>query len=189
MKSNLNSPEYDKKLLKSVGNNVFISEHVEIKRPHLISIGNNVAIDSGFYITTSAKIGDYVHIGPNVTVIGGSKGLLKLGNFVNITLGAKLICGSDSFSGNGLVSAPGIPEEFLDELNFNPIIVEDFGAVCAGAIIMPGVTIAEGSVIGANSLVTKSTEPWTIYAGSPAKPIRARPKEKMLKYAKKLGYK
>jgi acetyltransferase-like isoleucine patch superfamily enzyme len=53
---------------------------------------------------------------------------------------------------------------------------------------MPGVTLAEGCVIGANSLVTKDTEPWTIYMGSPAMPIKKRPKDKMLLYAKELGY-
>lgn len=35
--------------------------------------------------------------------------------------------------------------------------------------------------IGSNSLVTKDCEPWTIYVGSPAKAIKTRPKEKMLK--------
>jgi galactoside O-acetyltransferase len=53
---------------------------------------------------------------------------------------------------------------------------------------MPGVTIAEGSVIGACSLVTKDTEPWTIYMGVPARAVKIRKKEKMLQYAKELGY-
>jgi putative colanic acid biosynthesis acetyltransferase WcaF len=48
--------------------------------------------------------------------------------------------------------------------------------------------LAEGSVVGANSLVTKSTEPWTVYVGSPAKPIRIRDKESVLKFALELGY-
>jgi acetyltransferase-like isoleucine patch superfamily enzyme len=184
----IKSAQYDKSLLKGVGDDVFISANVEIRRPHLVSMGNHIAIDSGFYITTEATLGDYIHIGPHVIVIGGTKSHLRLGNFVNITLGAKLICGSDSFSGHGLVSAPGIPEEFLNEIDFGSIIIENFAAVCAGAIILPGVTISEGSVVGANSLVTKNTEPWTIYAGNPAKPVKTRPSEKMLHYAKKLGY-
>ena len=184
----MNSPQYDKALLKSAGADVFISSAVEIRRPHLLSIGNHVAIDTGFYMTTAGTFGDYLHIGPYVAVIGGAKSELVLGNFVNLTVGAKLICGSDSFSGNGLVSAPDIPEAFLNEVMTGRITVEDFAAVCAGAIIMPGVTIAEGSVVGAGSLVKKSTEPWTIYAGNPAVPIRVRPREHMLAYAKKLGY-
>jgi galactoside O-acetyltransferase len=53
---------------------------------------------------------------------------------------------------------------------------------------MPGVTLAEGSVAGSNSVITKDTEPWTIYVGSPAKPIKIRKKETILKNAKKLGY-
>ena len=39
--------------------------------------------------------------------------------------------------------------------------------------------MAEGSVVGAHSLLTKDTEPWTIYAGSPARPIKIRDKNKI----------
>ena len=53
---------------------------------------------------------------------------------------------------------------------------------------MPNVTLAEGSILGANSLLTKDTEPWTIYVGSPAKPVKIRDKDKILQYAKELGY-
>ena len=53
---------------------------------------------------------------------------------------------------------------------------------------MPGVTLGEGSVVGANSVVTKNTEPWTVYYGSPAKPVRKRDKETVLKYANEMGY-
>jgi len=184
----LNSPQYDTSLIRSAGEDVFISANVEIRRPHLITIGKHVAIDSGFYITTTATIGDHIHIGPNVLVIGGARTSLRLGNFVNITLGARLICGSDSFSGHGLVSGPGIPDEFLNELDLGSIIIEDFAAICAGATVLPGVTIAKGSVVGAHSLITKDTEPWTIYMGNPARAVKIRPKEQMLEYAKKLGY-
>ena len=41
--------------------------------------------------------------------------------------------------------------------------------ISAGAIILPGVTIGEGSIVGANSVVTKDVEPWTIVMGVPAK--------------------
>ena len=54
--------------------------------------------------------------------------------------------------------------------------------------MLPGVTLAEGTIVGANSLVTKDTEPWTIYAGSPAKPIGKRDKNRAIEAAKELGY-
>ena len=179
---------YDLSLLKSAGVDVYISPNVEIRRPHLVSVGNHVAIDSGFYLVTAAEIGDYIHIAPYVHIIGGATGLLKLGHFTNISLGGKIICGSDEFMGEGLISAPGLPEEFRDKLIIEPVIFQNFANTGAGVTILPGVTLAEGSVVGANSLVTKDTEPWTIYAGSPAKPIKKRKKEKMIEFAKRLGY-
>ena len=111
-----------------------------------------------------------------------------MGNFTNISIGGRIICGSDEFLGKGLITAPGIPEAFRDNLIIKPVILEDFANIGANVTVFPGVTLAEGSVIGACSLVTKNTEPWTIYYGVPAKPIKTRSKGNMIKYAKKLGY-
>ncbi|MBI5728784.1 MAG: acyltransferase [Candidatus Magasanikbacteria bacterium] len=181
------SPQFDVALLKSVGEDVFISSKVEIRRPQMVTIGNHVAIDTGFYLTTQADIGDYIHIGPYVSVIGGAHGLLKMGNFTNLAVGAKIVCVSDEFLGESLITAPGIPAEYT-KLIAKPVILEDFANVGANAVIMPGVTLGEGSVVGACSLVTKDTKPWTIYYGTPAKPVKVRPRDVMRAYAKKLGY-
>ena len=43
-----------------------------------------------------------------------------------------------------------------------------------GSTVMGGITIGEGSIIGAGSLVTKNVEPYSIYAGSPARKVRGR---------------
>lgn len=53
-----------------------------------------------------------------------------------------------------------------------PVRIGDGCWIGAGVTIMPGVTIAEGCVIGATSLVLKSTEPNGLYAGTPARRIR-----------------
>lgn len=183
----LKSSEYDYTKLKLVGQDVFISANVEIRRPHLVSVGSHVAIDHGVYITTQAEIGDYTHLSPYITVIGGEKSKLELGHFCTIAAGSRLIAGSDSFLGHGFTSVT-VPEKYRDTVQFSTIKIERFAGIGTNVVIMPGITIAEGSVIGANALVTKNTEPWTIYMGSPARAVKLRPKEKMLAYAKELGY-
>jgi len=181
------SPQYDYSRLQACGKDVFISAQVEIRRPHLVSIGSHVAIDYGVYLTTAAELGDYIHIAPYVTIIGGEKGLLKMGHFTTIAAGSRLVCASDEHLGEGFVG-PTIPAPYRDKVVIAPIVLENFASVGTNAVILPGVTLAEGCVIGACSLVNKSTEPWTIYAGIPAKPIKARRRDKMLAMARELGY-
>lgn len=181
---------FDISVLKKTGEDVRISPLISITRPHLISTGNHIAIDPWFYCTTALETGDYVHISSHVRIIGGAKGILRMGNFTNIATGGTIICGSDEFRGFGLVSAPGIPEEYRDRINIEPIVFEDFVNLGANVTIFPGVTLPRGVVIGACSLVRKrdSLKPWAIYAGNPLRKIGTRPKNKILAYAKILGY-
>jgi maltose O-acetyltransferase len=48
--------------------------------------------------------------------------------------------------------------------------------VCYRAIILPGVRIGEGAVVGAGAVVSRDVEPYSIVAGSPAKPVGSRSK-------------
>ncbi|MFQ5805446.1 MAG: acyltransferase [Phycisphaerae bacterium] len=53
-----------------------------------------------------------------------------------------------------------------------PIVVQNKVWIGMHSIILPGVTLGEGSVVGAGSVVTKDTAPWTVVAGNPARVIR-----------------
>ena len=169
------------------GQDVYISASAEIRRPELCKIGNHVAIDSFFYCTTRLTVGDYVHISPHVAVIGGKTTGLTVEDFCFISVGSKLICGSEMFIGDGLIG-PLIPDQYKDKQKLEPIMLKRFSGTLANSIVLPGVTMAEGSVLGANSLLREDTEPWTVYAGSPARAIRKRSKDKAYEYAAKLGY-
>jgi len=184
----MNQPTFNKSDLERCGNDVKISGLVSITRPELISIGDHVAIDPWFHCTTTLKTGNFVHISSNVSIIGGKTGLLTLGHFTNISAGGVVVCVSEKFHGAGLIGAPGIPAELLDERRSGPVTFEDFVNIGANVTILPGVTLKEGCVIGACSLVTRDTEPWTIYAGTPAKPFGKRERTNILDAAKKLGY-
>ena len=106
---------YNTKLLRICGINTYISSNVEIKRPQLVSIGCHSAVDSGFYCTTALEMGDYLHVGPYVTVIGGAEGLLRMGHFTNIAAGGRIICCSDEYLGEGLVGAATIPKTYRED--------------------------------------------------------------------------
>lgn len=56
----------------------------------------------------------------------------------------------------------------------SPIVIEDDVWLGAHTIVTRGVRIGRGSVIGANSVVTHDIAPYTVAAGSPARPIRTR---------------
>lgn len=55
-----------------------------------------------------------------------------------------------------------------------PIVIGNYAWICSRAIILPGVTIGEGAVVAAGSVVTKDVAPWTVVGGNPAKVIKKR---------------
>lgn len=179
---------FDLSHLQSCGEDNFISANIELRRPEVFSVGSHCAIDAYFYCTVRAVLGDYVHIGPQVTVIGGDHGLLKMGNFTNIAAGGRIVCSSDEYLGHGLIGPASIPDEFRDRIIYTTIVFEDFANIGTNVVIHPGVTLGEGSVVGSCSLVIEDTEPWTIYVGNPAKAVGKRPKKSMIAKARSLGY-
>jgi galactoside O-acetyltransferase len=169
---------------RSFGSDVYINETAIIKRPNLCDIGSHTAIDNGVTISTELIMGDYIHIAPYVVVIGGADSKLILEDFSFVAAGTKIVCGSEDYTGGGLVG-PTIPKE-MRVINYSTVKFEKYAGCGVNCSIMPGVTLAEGSILGANSLLTKDTEPWTIYVGSPAKPVKIRDKEKIIEYSNKL---
>lgn len=168
---------------KKIGEDVYIDPTSRIKHPSRISLGNHVAIDLGVYLSTSADIGDYVHIAPYVCIIGGLDSNLSMGAFSGISAGSKILCGSDDFT-KGMMN-PQIPIEYRCP-KITTVTFEKFSCVGVNCVVMPGITLAEGSVVGSNSVLTKDTEPWTIYVGNPAKPVKTREKQIILENADKL---
>ena len=175
----------DTSVFKKIGKDVRISELAVISRPHLVSMGSHIAIDMWTYISTSMNIGDYIHIAPSVTILGGANAMLTMGNFTNIGSGGRIVCATDDFL-QGLIS-PVVPEKYRTIIN-EPIVFEDFATLGVNCSVLPGITLAEGTIVGANSVVTKNTEPWMVYAGAPARPIKKRDHKRIMESVKELGY-
>ncbi len=144
---------------------MFIHKDVEFKiQPKL---GSHIAIDKGVYSTVNIAIGDYVHIGPYVTIIGGKQGIFEAKGFNNIMAGARVICGSDRFDGSGLFGAM-IPQELKGTQIIEPVIMEEFSNIGTNAIVLPGSILRRGVLLSAGSLLMGDTEEWGVYKGSPA---------------------
>jgi len=165
---------------------VYIHDDVEFKQNY--SIGNHVAIDKGVYCSTNIDIGDYVHISPYVTIIGGRYGQFTAKGFNNIMAGARIICGSDRFDDSGLFGAM-IPEWVgKGRQIIEPVTMEEFSNVGTNAIVMPGSTLRQGVLLAAGSLLIGDTVPWGVYKGNPAVLTKVVDKTKALETVKLLGY-
>jgi len=159
---------------ESIGKNVKISDKASIYDFNLISIGDNSRIDDFCIISGKIKIGKNVHITPQCLVAGGEKGII-FEDFTTIAYGVKVFTQSDDYSGFTMTNST-VPKKYKKEYKKN-ITLKKHSIVGAGSIIMPGVVLAEGTSIGAMSLVIKSTEPWSIYTGIPAKKIKNKSKD------------
>ena len=170
-----------------VGIDVIIDEWTRFKRPELVVIGNHVAIDWGFYCTTALEIGNYVHISPHVSCIGGKEGNFILRGFNNVMAGARIVCGSDRFDDSGLFGAL-IPIELKGRQIVGNVIMEEFSNVGTNAIVLPNSILRRGVLLTAGSLLMGDTEEWGVYKGNPAELIKKIDGKKIIENAKKLGY-
>lgn len=159
---------------KYIGSNVKISDKASIYNHNEIEIGDNSRIDDFCVISGKIKIGRNVHITPMCLVAGGEKGV-EFEDFTTIAYGAKIFTQSDDYSGETMTNST-VPKKYKNELK-QSVVLKKYSIVGAGSIIMPGVVLAEGTSIGAQSLVLKSTLDWEIYCGSPAKKIKDRKKD------------
>ncbi len=181
------NPYYSPKELKEMGfrklgRHVLISRTCRIYTPEKMSIGDHVLIDDFTIMNGEITIGSYVHISSNCEFYAGET-YIELGDFTAVSSRSALYATSDDYSGRYL-SNPTAPKAYRHEDNL-PIILEKHAIVGTGCTLMPGVTVAEGCSVGSMALVNKSTEPWGIYVGIPAKRIRERDKG-LLEYEKKL---
>ena len=151
------------------------------------TLGDHIAIDKGVYCTVNATIGDYVHISPYVTIIGGKNGYFECKGFNNIMAGARIICGSDRFDDSGLFGSM-IPSELKGKQIIEPIIMEEFSNVGTNAIILPGSRLRNGVLLTAGSLLMGDTEEWGVYKGNPSVLVKKIDGTKIIENAKKLGY-
>ncbi len=156
---------------KSLGINVRISDKASIYNADQIEIGDFSRIDDFCVISGKVTIGRNVHIAVLCNVAGGEKGI-TFEDFSGLAYGCHVFTQSDDYSGETMTN-PTIPKKFKKE-TFKAVSIGKHVIVGTKSTILPGVVLSEGCSVGAMSMVTKSTKPWGIYFGIPAKRIKER---------------
>jgi virginiamycin A acetyltransferase len=169
---------------------------VEANTPYPIShINREMIFLKNFITNPNIQVGDYTYyhdaVHPerfekdNVILLYTCK--LIMGKFCQIAQGTKFIMGDANHQMDGFSTFPFyvFGKEWAEyEPRFptkgDTIVGNDvwFGH---GSVIMPGVKIGDGAIIGACSVVTKDVHPYTIVGGNPAKEIRKRFSEDIVK--------
>ena len=152
---------------------------IDIRNKKYIDFGENLTTGIGCRIETfpqivtankllkfgnNIQLNDYVHITAAHSV--------EIGN--NVLMASKIYisdCTHGSYIGNEYDSDPmSLP---IDRpLSVKAVKIEDNVWLGEFVSILPGVTVGQGTIVGANSVVSKSLPPFVIAVGSPAKPIK-----------------
>jgi acetyltransferase-like isoleucine patch superfamily enzyme len=159
---------------KRLGKNVKVSDRAAIYNSEEIELGDHARIDDFCVVSGRVVMGRNTFVGVNSTVAGGTTGIF-FEDFSAVSYGVRLLAQSDDYTGLAM-TGPSIPARFRQDIK-KIVRLERHVVVGAGAVVLPGVTLAEGTAVGAMALVTKSTEPWSIYAGVPARRLRARSRQ------------
>lgn len=107
------------------------------------------------------KVGEQCHIASDVH-FSSEPYLIEIGSHVAVTQGVML-----HTHGGGRVARRYFPDFDI----FGRVKICDYAYIGSGAQIMPGVTIGEGSLVAAGSIVTKSVPAGVVVAGNPAKNV------------------
>ena len=157
------------------GDDVSVHTSVVIINPEGLRLGNHVRIDPFCVLsaTKSIRLHDRVHIAGHCTLMGG--GGIEFEPYTGASHGAIIISAADDFTGRYL--AGPMVAEHLRSVHKAPVILKRYSMIGAAAVVLPGVTLGEGSIVGAHSYARKSIPEWTIWFGVPAKQVAKRRKD------------
>ena len=125
-------------------------------------VGRNVLVCGGVRITIPwlLTLEDYAVVGDSVEVY----------NLAQVSVGSHAVVSQKAY----LCTASHDYTRTDFPLYSKPITIGAQSWVASGVFVGPGITLHEGCVVGANSVVTKDVAPWMVAAGNPCRPIKPR---------------
>lgn len=163
---------------KAVGEGFYISYPLYLYGGKHISIGEGFSSQKRLHLhafeevlgdtfTPEIKIGNHVSIQHDCHI--GAINKITIGN--NVLMASKVYI-SDHFHGEITKEALLLPPSLRKLYSKGSVIIEDNVWLGEGVVVLPGVTIGENSIIGANAVVTRSIPRNSVAAGNPARIVR-----------------
>ena len=155
-------------IARRFGDDVHLGSGIGFKHLETFEIGDGVFIGAQSYIQGRFDgrciIGDHVWIGPQSYFDARD---MIIEEYVGWGPGAKVLGSSHT----------GLPIDvpiIQTDLEIKPVRIMAWADIGVNAVILPGVTVGQGSIVGAGALVTKDVQPYSVVAGVPARFIRWR---------------
>lgn len=165
---------------KKLGDNVKFLKNIKLGGIQNISIGDNVVISENSWLEAILSYNNKlfnpeININNNVSIGRGSVITAVLG----IDIGDDTLIGphvfiTDHFHGDNNIINKSIAPINRDLYSKGKVTIGKGVWIGFGAVILPGVIIGDYAIVGANSVITKNVEAYTIVAGNPAKLIKRR---------------
>ena len=142
----------------------------ELMHKMLGACGEDVIIQTPFKVLYGKNlyVGEHVFINYNSSLLDG--GEIHIGNRVLIGPDVKIYAGGHSLIPSERLKVEDGKMKLISMPK--PVKIEDDVWIGGNATIVPGVTIGEGAVVAAGSVVTKDVPPKTLVGGNPAKVIK-----------------
>lgn len=156
--------------LNSYGKNVKLSRFARLYSPSTIKIGDNVRIDDFCILSGQITIGSNVHISAYVALYGGLG--IELEDYSGVSPRTSIFSAMDDFSGDYLIGP--IHDEKQTNVTGGKVLIKKFVQIGAHCMVFPNLSIGEGTVVGAFSMVRSNLLPWKVYCGVPARIMKER---------------
>lgn len=152
-----------------IGHKSIVGRHCDVWRPDCVTIGARCTIEHAVYFKivddeASLTIGDFVFVGAGC----------QFDVAQSISIGSHTLIAPSVFitdHGHAIARAHRIDEQGSHR---KPVTIGNDVWIGTKSVILPGVTIGDGAVIGAGSVVRQDVDPYTIVAGVPARPVGVR---------------
>ncbi|OBR68463.1 hypothetical protein A7K91_21320 [Paenibacillus oryzae] len=153
---------------------------------------SNSTIPRRIFNRNVVSVGKYTYGSLNIFTYGSENEGLEIGSYVSIASGVKFILGGnhhlDTIS-NFPIKNKVLFQSCVESTSKGKIKIEDDVWIGTDSIILSGVTIGQGAVVGAGSVVSKSVPPYAIVVGNPAKVLKYRFSNDIIEELIKIDYK